>query len=87
MIGTYQKKPVAIEACQWTRSSDPQELKDFTTDLVQLDVKKEVFKVYDKLHHEWIPFYYNDYIIKGIEGEFYPCRESVFTNSYDRVWG
>jgi len=27
----------------------------------------------------------NDYIIKGIKGEFYPCKPDIFENSYDRV--
>jgi len=27
----------------------------------------------------------NDWIIKGVEGEFYPCPESVFEATYDKV--
>jgi hypothetical protein len=26
-----------------------------------------------------------DYIIKDVEGEFYPCRESVFLETYEEV--
>lgn len=26
-----------------------------------------------------------DWIIKGIEGEFYPCKDSVFRNKYEPV--
>ena len=26
-----------------------------------------------------------DYIIKGVEGEFYPCKSSVFEKTYDKV--
>jgi hypothetical protein len=28
---------------------------------------------------------HGDYIIKGIEGEIYPCKASIFENSYDKV--
>lgn len=28
---------------------------------------------------------YGDYIIKGIAGEFYPCKPEIFVNSYDEV--
>jgi hypothetical protein len=28
---------------------------------------------------------YGDYIIKGIKGEFYPCRADIFEASYDEV--
>lgn len=24
-----------------------------------------------------------DYVIKGIKGEFYPCKSDIFTDSYD----
>ena len=27
----------------------------------------------------------NDYIIKGIKGEFYPCKPDIFVNTYDEV--
>ena len=28
---------------------------------------------------------YGDYIIKGIQGEFYPCRDDIFEDTYERV--
>ena len=27
----------------------------------------------------------DDYIIKGIQGEFYPCKPDIFINTYDEV--
>jgi hypothetical protein len=27
----------------------------------------------------------NDYIIQGVDGEFYPCRESIFLKTYEVV--
>ena len=27
----------------------------------------------------------NDWIIKGIQGEFYPCKPDIFAESYDEV--
>lgn len=27
----------------------------------------------------------SDFVIKGIEGEFYPCKESVFIKTYEAV--
>ena len=27
----------------------------------------------------------NDYIIKGVKGEFYPCKPDVFEQTYDLV--
>lgn len=84
-IKKYRKKPVAVEAMQWTRKDPPMKLVNFTNHLVQIDDVNGEFKVYDRLHDEWIPFYWNDWIIKGIQGEFYPCREDVFAASYEEV--
>ena len=27
----------------------------------------------------------NDYIIKGVSGEFYPCKPDIFELTYDKV--
>lgn len=27
----------------------------------------------------------NDYIIRGVEGEFYPCRKDIFEKTYEQV--
>jgi hypothetical protein len=40
-------------------------------------------QVYDKLHSTWVFVYTGDWIIKGIRGEFYPCRPDVFAESYE----
>ena len=28
---------------------------------------------------------YGDYIVKGIQGEIYPCKPEIFKNTYERV--
>ena len=27
----------------------------------------------------------NDYIVRGIDGELYPCKASIFEKTYERV--
>lgn len=27
----------------------------------------------------------DDYIIKGVQGEFYPCKPDIFTSTYEKV--
>ncbi|AKJ72317.1 hypothetical protein BH787_gp31 [Gordonia phage GMA4] len=39
----------------------------------------------DRLHSTWINLRTGDWIIKGIEGEFYPCEASVFAATYEAV--
>ncbi len=41
--------------------------------------------VFDELHFTWVLVYDGDWIIRGIKGEFYPCRPDVFAATYDEV--
>jgi hypothetical protein len=79
----YVKKPIPVSALQWT-GENLEEIKSFCTDS-NGDVK--CFTNHDDL---WIHTRegqlmakVNDYIMRGIEGEFYPCAESIFLKSYD----
>jgi hypothetical protein len=27
-----------------------------------------------------------DFIIEGIQGEFYPCKPDIFEKTYDEIW-
>lgn len=36
--------------------------------------------VYDTKHDAWIPL-----VMRGIDGEFYPCNEDVFARTYEFV--
>lgn len=40
-------------------------------------------EVYDSLHSRWIPLRTGAYVMKGVEGECYPCDEVVFGKTYD----
>lgn len=37
--------------------------------------------VFDRFH-DWIPLTVGDWIVRGVRGEFYPCRADVFAQSY-----
>lgn len=39
--------------------------------------------VWDKLHDCWVNVATGDWIIKGVQGEFYPCRAEVFAETYE----
>ncbi|MFE6126768.1 hypothetical protein ACFQ6Q_00625 [Streptomyces sp. NPDC056437] len=70
---------------QWTEDTTMATLKDFANDLVQLNDVDRVFSVYDHLHDVWIPFEYGDWIIRGVQGELYPCKGDVFAVTYEPV--
>lgn len=87
----YRKKPVVIEAVQWT-GLNLEEIKEFVGKDLEysiIDTAWEVGKgtphVIMKIHtlegdHECTK---GDFIIKGVNGEFYPCKPDVFEKTYD----
>ncbi|MGX1840588.1 hypothetical protein [Streptomyces diastaticus] len=81
----FRKKPVEIQAVQWTEGMSMADLAKFTNGLVQLNDVEREFRVYDRLHDTWVSFEYGDWIIRGLQGEFYPCRPDVFAATYDAV--
>ncbi len=78
----YRKKSLVIEAVKWI-GTNLDELKSFVP---------EEFR-HNKIHQEMglitlegIMFIKeNDYIIKGIAGEFYLCKPDIFEKSYDPI--
>lgn len=71
----FRKKPVEIEAVQFTPRNIP--------DNVRLEDGQ--WQVYDVLHATWINLEVGDWIITGVKGETYPCKPDVFEATYDHV--
>lgn len=84
----FRKKPVVIDAVQWL-GDNVNELGLFAGDKFDPftepcdDDPDATAAVLDDLHSTWVLVQTGDYIIKGIKGEFYPCRESVFDETYE----
>jgi hypothetical protein len=83
MIVKYRKKPVVIEAIQYNW---------FTKNDVREFVGQDNFLSNwpDTVH--WIKtlegkmmISEGDYVIKGIQGEFYPCKPDIFEQTYEKV--
>lgn len=95
MIGTYRKKPVVIEAVQWT-GGNPCEIQEFagnTATITKHDpiddmgvfVGRDRFELSINTLEGEMKAAIGDYIIKGVNGEFYPCKEEIFKKTYDLV--
>jgi hypothetical protein len=78
----YRKKPVEIEAIQWT-GDNFDELERFTDNSTLVKFLNHELLVYtlEGVMHASI----GDYIIKGVEGEFYPCKPDIFNKTYEKV--
>ena len=88
----YRKKPVVIEAIRWT-GDNLKEIIDFTClhhsaykwtwEEYEQVVKNEGLKIFtlEGTHMASI----GDMIIKGVQGEFYPCKPDIFEQTYEPV--
>lgn len=90
-MAKFRKKPVVIEAFQWTGGPDQREDPEW---IVQAIRNENVWftgvgpaglcmhiatleGVMKALPHDWI--------IKGVKGEIYPCKPDIFEATYEAV--
>jgi hypothetical protein len=86
MIQNYRKKPVVIQACKFTRNNFD-EIKEFTNQSAHsLTIEKHIDGkctcIIPTLEGQHIASE-NDFIIKGVNGEFYPCKPDIFDKTYE----
>ena len=85
----YRKKPVIIEAIQFKRDSW-NDILSFTNNTANsLTIERRIDGiatcVIPTLEGQHIATE-GDFIIKGVQGEFYPCKPDIFEKTYDEVW-
>ena len=84
MVEKYKTKPCEIEAVQWngTNLKEIKEFvgKDLSYDIADTPINMEIHTLEGNMIAS-----YGDYIIKGLRGEFYPCKPDVFEKKYELV--
>ena len=85
-IKNYRKKPIVIQALQYYG----QNIEHFVPSNIfyfQEEIDPSTYNVTRILRLKTLEGDHivslNDYIIKGIKGEFYPCKTDIFEASYD----
>lgn len=78
----YTKKPVIIEAVQWT-GENIKEIEHFTRGKARYNLWLDTFEL--KTLEGTMIANVDDYIIKGVKGEFYPCKPYIFEQTYELV--
>ena len=73
----FTKKPVTIEAIQWT-GKNLREVIAFTDG--QADEARDGLKIYT-LEGKMLANV-GDWIIRGVKGEYYPCKPDIFEATY-----
>ena len=80
-MALYRKKPVVIEASQWNGQGDHPKVTPYAD---QLGVIKGIgpYGWVETLEggHVVSP---GDWIIRGVHGEFYPCKPDIFAATYE----
>jgi hypothetical protein len=82
----YTKKPVTIDAIQWT-GTNHKEVADFCTNsyFFHTETDNSLTKIlYIETLEGSLKAQEGDYIIKGIKGEFYPCKPDIFELTYTK---
>jgi len=93
-MAKFRKKPVVIEAVQWT-GDNLREVIDFTG--LHPSANKWSWEEYEAVvASEGLKIFtlegplmatVGDWIIKGVKGEFYPCKPDIFEATYEPVYG
>ena len=94
-MAKFRKKPVVIDAVQWT-GNNWQDIYDFTKDSDGLSLVtgphpqiEDYGRVGDKscvtveTSEGVMTARQNDWIIRGVKGEFYPCKPDIFEATYE----
>lgn len=85
----YRKKPVVIDACQFETNNEDHD-KNMNNLVHWMGQNGQTS------HHDGTDIYIEtlegimraevgDFIIKGIQGEFYPCKPDIFAATYEKV--
>jgi len=87
MNSKYQKKPVVIEAWIWDESHITLEKIGcgWVAHEGHADRPDECTSLRIQTLEGSMSASKGDYIIKGVEGEFYPCKAEIFHKTYSKV--
>lgn len=80
----FRKKPVVIDALQYLREKNIFEVQDFVGKDLIFDVDANDYRINTLEGHSYL-LQDGDWIIKGVNGEFYPCKPDVFEKTYEPV--
>ena len=81
----FVKKPVVIEAIQYN-GENIEAIEDFVGKKLSTVMSSDVdVKLIIPTLEGYMKALKGDYIIKGIKGEFYPCKPDIFKESYSLV--
>ncbi len=79
-MGIYRKKPVVIEAFEFTGDNSARIIAWAYPRIAEEDGQLRIRTLEGVMYAD--P---GDWIIRGVEGEYYPCKDSIFEKTYERA--
>jgi hypothetical protein len=88
-MSKFRKKPVVIEAMQWTGASndDDDPVAEWILDGdgdIDGERKEDGWHLFIVTLEGRMEASPGDWIIKGVQGEFYPCKPDIFEATYQK---
>lgn len=82
----YRKKPVVIDAIQWQGLAHSTiKIENFVGKELEIVGPPGEGKLIIPTLEGNMEASIGDFIIRGIQGEFYPCKEDIFYATYEKV--
>lgn len=89
-MAKYRKK-IVVEATQWFKNGNHPQVKEYEhPNLGGMSICRECRDTFN--NHGWIDTHWEghivcpgDWIIKGVIGEFYPCKPDIFKATYEKT--
>ena len=87
-MAKYRKKPVVIEAMEW-QPEDPAAVGEvigwfFARDFHEFYIEEDKSLTIETLEGK-MRCGIGDFIIRGVQGEFYPCKPDIFAATYEAM--
>ena len=83
-MAKYRKRPIVIEAQQFTEENKDRVFNFVTCTRIPQRDKGKLVLVIQTLEGDMTAAI-GDWIIKGVKGEFYPCKPDIFEATYEKV--
>ncbi|HET7150909.1 MAG TPA: hypothetical protein VFI60_05825 [Candidatus Acidoferrum sp.] len=83
-VAKFRKKPVVIEAMQFTEETKNQVFNWVTCNRYAEGNDESSVLIIETLEGN-VRASLGDWVIRGVKGEFYPCKPDIFEKTYERV--
>lgn len=84
VVRKFRKKPVTIEAMQITDAASVLDIEEWMN-LPDTGFTTNPPTIWIKTLEGVMEASTGDWVIKGVEGEFYPCKNEIFIKTYQEV--